>query len=193
MRQAIGKQFSLTKRPGYLRLYGEQSITSLHKQTLIARRWQHFNFEVETKMEFEPKNFQQMAGLTLFFDTENWHYLHVSHNEDNNVKYLQLETATINKFTYNSERIEIEPNQPINLKVEVYREWAQFYYSVGEEKNEFKKIGTKVAVDTLSSDFIKKHGKLAFTGAMVGICAQDLDDHSSFADFKYFAYSEKHL
>lgn len=27
---------------------------------------------------------------------------------------------------------------------------------------------------------------------MVGLCAQDMDDHSSYADFAYFIYQEKH-
>ena len=68
--EEMNGKISLTKRPGYIRLYGEQSITSLHRQTILARRWQHFDFRVDTEMEFEPKNFQQMAGLVLFYDTD---------------------------------------------------------------------------------------------------------------------------
>ncbi|WP_230315246.1 MULTISPECIES: glycoside hydrolase family 43 protein [Enterococcus] len=181
---------SLTERPGWLRLYGEQSLSSLHKQTLVARRWQHFSFQVETVLEFNPKTFQQMAGLVLFYDTDNWHYLHLSYDESTKEKYIQLEINQVNSMTYASERMVIESNQPVKLKVEVEREKARFFYAVGD--NELKAIGEETAADHLSDDYIKANGKLAFTGAMVGVCTQDMDDHSSFADFDYFDYQEVH-
>lgn len=190
LRRPLDNKISLRERPGFLRLHGEQSLTSLHRQTLVARRWQHFNFRVETEMEFEPKSFQQMAGLTLFYDTENWYYLHVSFDEEKQEKSIQLENACLNEFTYRSERITIDTNSPLKLAVEVNRDKAQFYYSIGDK--DFQPIGELVEADRLSDDFIKMNGKLAFTGAMVGICAQDMDDHSSFADFKYFNYQEYH-
>lgn len=184
------RHFSLSDHPGYLRLYGEQSITSLHKQTLIAQRWQHFNFRVETEMNFEPTSFQQLAGLVLFYDTDNWLYLQVSYDEERHEKTIQVESDTINQFAYHSERISIPEHQPIRLAVTVNRNQAQFYYAIG--KQDLQPIGDALSADQLSDDFIKAHGKLAFTGAMVGICAQDLDHHTSFADFKYFNYVEKH-
>nr|WP_283808982.1 hypothetical protein [Vagococcus allomyrinae] len=185
------EKISLSERPGYLRLYGEQSITSLHRQTLVARRWQHVSFSVETEMEFDPENFQQMAGLVLFYDTDNWHYLQVSYDENLQSKVIQVESNSISHFSYRSERIEISSNRPIHLSVEVERNGAQFYYRVADEEKQV--IGEVVEADHLSDDFIKANGKLAFTGAMVGICAQDLYDHRSFADFNFFNYVEKHL
>lgn len=190
LRQAMNNKISLTERQGFLRLYGEQSITSLHRQTLIARRWQHFSFTAETVIDFSPTSFQQMAGLVLFYDTDNWHYLQVSYDEETNEKTIQVETNAINIFSYASERIVLPENQPIKLMVEVDREIAQFYYAVGEDC--LRKIGDMVRADHLSDDYIKANGKLAFTGAMVGVCAQDMDNHRSFADFAYFDYQEKH-
>lgn len=188
LRRPMEEKTSLTDCPGYLRLYGEQSLTSVHNQTIVVRRFQDFSFKVETEMTFDPDNFQQMAGLTLFYDTDNWHYLHVSYDEDLESRYIQLETDELNQFSYASERIPIKGNAPIQLVVEVDHDKAQFYFGTSEK---LKKIGDTVAVDTLSDDFIKANGKLAFTGAMVGICAQDMDDHSSYADFSYFNYTSK--
>ena len=48
---------SLSARPGYLRLYGNDSLNSTFTQSTVARRWQHFAFRAETRMEFAPKNF----------------------------------------------------------------------------------------------------------------------------------------
>lgn len=190
LRQPINEKISLDERPGYLRLHGEQSLSSLHQQTMVARRWQHFSFHVETEMTFEPNNFQQIAGLVLFYDTDNWHYLHVSYDEVTKEKYIQVETDSINSFSYRSDRIVIESDKPIRLAVEVDRGNAQFYYGIA--KDELKAIGESVEADRLSDDYIKENGKLAFTGAMVGICAQDMDSHNSFADFRYFNYIENH-
>ena len=74
--------------------------------------------------------------------------------------------------------------------MEVDHEWAQFSYAVGDEP--WQMIGDPVSAAQLSSDFIKENGKLAFTGAMVGICAQDMDNHRSYADFDFFTYTESH-
>lgn len=189
LRQPFGKKVSLKERPGYLRLYGEQSITSLHRQTLVARRWQNYVFRAETKMEFNPKSFQQMAGLTIFYDTDNWHYLQVSFDEETEQKTIQVQTNCLNTFAYRSPRIIIDSESSIRLAIEVNREQAQFFYAIGDD--ELQAIGEVVEADRLSDDFIKANGKLAFTGAMVGLCAQDMDDHSSYADFDYFYYEEK--
>ncbi|MGU0057745.1 beta-xylosidase family glycoside hydrolase [Enterobacter hormaechei] len=35
---------SLTARPGYSRLYGNDSLNSTFTQSTVARRWQHFIF-----------------------------------------------------------------------------------------------------------------------------------------------------
>ncbi|UPO90129.1 glycoside hydrolase family 43 protein [Niallia sp. Man26] len=188
LRRPLGEKASLIERPGYLRLYGEQSLSSLHQQSLVARRWQSFRFRAETEIEFSPKSFQQLAGLVLFYDTDNWIYLHISYDEERRRKYIQLETAKINQFSYESDRILISQHEePIKLAVEVNREKAQFYYNLS---NEWIKIGEEIEVNHLSDDYIKANGKLAFTGAMVGICAQDMDNHTSYADFKYFNYQE---
>lgn len=189
LRRPLGDKLSLTENPGYLRLYGEQSLSSLHHQTLIARRWQNFCFRAETKMLFHPKSFQQMAGLVLFYDTDNWLYLHQSFDEEAGQDYLQLEAADCGEFSYASERVFFEADQPVRLAVEVDRETAQFYFSCGHD---WKKIGKSVSADHLSDDHIKANGKLAFTGAMAGLCCQDMDDHTAFADFKYFDYLELH-
>src|SRR4029450_6255252 len=73
--------FSLTARPGHLRLYGRETIGSLFRQALVARRQQAHCFSASTRMEFEPGHFQQMAGLVCYYGGTKFHYLHVSHDE----------------------------------------------------------------------------------------------------------------
>lgn len=189
LRAPLNERMSLTKRKGYVRLYGNESLSSLHEQSLIARRWQNYHFRVETQMDFQPQNFQQSAGLILFYDTDNWCYLFSSYDEEKQARYLQVEIADIGHFRYLSKPIVIKNNIEIKLAVTVEREQAQFYYQE-DGQSEWQIIGAVYQADHLSDDYIKANGKLAFTGAMVGICAQDFDAHRSYADFKYFDYQE---
>jgi xylan 1,4-beta-xylosidase len=66
--------YSLTARPGYLRLFGRESVGSLYETSLVARRQQHFNYAAETKIEFAPTGFQQMAGLIAWYNSHKFHY-----------------------------------------------------------------------------------------------------------------------
>ncbi len=76
-----GELFSLTERPGYLRLYGRETLGSLFRQSLVARRQQSHCF-AETVMEFAPDRFQQVAGLVCYYNGSKFHYLYVSHDAD---------------------------------------------------------------------------------------------------------------
>jgi xylan 1,4-beta-xylosidase len=61
----------------------------------------------------------------------------------------------------------------------------QFYYS--NNGNDWNKIGPVLD----SSKLLDEYGRCEqFTGAFMGICAQDLDRQKSFADFEYFEYKE---
>ncbi|HQR90414.1 MAG TPA: glycoside hydrolase 43 family protein, partial [Caulobacter sp.] len=44
--------FSLTARPGWLRLYGRESMGSQYRQALVARRQQAFCYSAATLMDF---------------------------------------------------------------------------------------------------------------------------------------------
>lgn len=191
LREALGEHMSLSERPDYLRLYGQQSIASVHSQTMVARRWQSVRFTAGTKMEFKPVNYNQMAGLTCFYNTENYMYAYVSYDEDRNCRILDILTCTHGKTVVElgEERISV-PDQvsSIRLEVRVNCEKLQFYYSWEQEP--WKPLGEELPADHLSDDYIRDSA-LVFTGSMVGICVQDLYDHSAFADFDCFYYREE--
>ena len=69
------------RAPGYLRLYGRESLGSLFRQSLVARRQQAHCYSAATAIEFEPEHFQQMAGLICYYNSAKFHYLYVSHDE----------------------------------------------------------------------------------------------------------------
>lgn len=180
--------YSLSARPGWLRLYGGQTLSSHHKQTLFARRWQHFTFTAETKIDFAPQNFQQVAGLVLFYDICNWIYAYVTWDEVQNTRILRILRCDCKDFSYGSEAVSL-PQGEVVLKVWVNRAQAQFFYKAD---GGWQPLGGPQPADHLSDDYVEtRRGRCAFTGAMVGICAQDMDAHRSHADFAYFNYGEE--
>lgn len=190
LREPLGENMSLSQRPGFLRLRGRQSIASLHSQTLVARRWQSMYFTAGTVMDFAPINYNQMAGLTCFYNTENYMYAYVSYDEDRGCRILDILVCSHGKtmVELGENRISIpEQADLVYLEVQVNRERLQFYYRWGKEP--WRPLGGELPADHLSDDYIRDSA-LVFTGSMVGICVQDLYDHSGFADFDCFYYRE---
>jgi len=175
--------FNLYERPGYLRLYGQESISSRHKQTVLVRRQEDFCFEVETGLEFNPTHFQQLAGLIYRYNEETQYYLFMSFNEDINENELRILSFDRGTFCYltNDKIVSFTQNE-IYLKLKVEYNTGQFYYSL--DGKTFYEIGTVIDASILSDDYAK-----GFTGAFVGMAAVDLQNHESYADFRYFKYS----
>ena len=73
--------FSLTARPGYLRLFGRETTGSLFRQALVARRQQAHCYSAATVVEFEPQHYKQQAGLICYYNAAKFHYLYVSTDE----------------------------------------------------------------------------------------------------------------
>ena len=185
--------YSLTERPGWLRLYGGQSLSSLHRQSLFARRWQAFDFDAETEMEFAPHNFQQSAGLVLFYDTQHWMYAFMTADEESGRgRYMQVLINDHDEFSFAGERFAVDEQcETVKLKASVHGSVARFYARV-DDADEWVPLCGELPADHLSDDYISAwHRRTVFTGAMVGICAQDFDSHHSYADFLYFYYRER--
>jgi xylan 1,4-beta-xylosidase len=176
---------TLKARNGFLRLYGRETLNSKHTQALVARRWQHFEFDVETSVDFKPYNFQQMAGLVCYYNTMNWVYLNVTWNEELGrvIDLIECENMQFNQ-PIRKDRVVIPENvEFIYLKTEVRYEKLDFYYSF--DKSNWNKVGPTFDANKLSDDRV---AGLGFTGAFVGMCCQDLSGLKLHADFDYFTY-----
>ena len=173
---------SLRERPGYLRMYGRSGLASCFHQSLVARRWTEFRFDAATSVEFEPTVFKQMAGLILFYDTEDYYYLHISRDEDVG-KCLLLLTANRKEYRYPMDPVPLKEGVPVHLKVSVSGTQVRFFYGYSETAMEA--VGPVLDASLLSDETCSDG---AFTGSMVGICCQDLTGFRLAADFDYFEY-----
>lgn len=178
-----GHYLSLKERPGWLRMYGRSGLSSHFSQTLIARRMTEYHMDAETCLEFEPEVFKQMAGLILMYDTDNYIYLHISHDEDIG-KCITLLKAENKIYEYLCGYIPLESGRDVVLGLSLRGTWVQFSYGYrGEDKQE---IGPCIDASFLSDEACNEGW---FTGTMIGICCQDLTGFGKYADFDWFTVS----
>ena len=180
--------FSLSARPGHLRLYGRETIGSLFRQALVARRQQAHCFSASTVMDFEPEHFQQMAGLVCYYGGAKFHYLHVSHDEALG-KYLAVMSALPDSPQADAFTPKVTiPAGPVELRVEVDEERLYFAYRPGG--GAWQWLPQPFDASTLS-DEATAPGLPNFTGAFVGMACQDMAGTAKAADFDWFEYRER--
>ncbi len=174
-------RYSLSARPGYLRLVGSQSPVSKYGQTLLARRQTDFDFEAETKLEMSPVSFQHLAGLTWRYDEENQYLLAVSRNDGEKRRTLNVITMIDQAFARTND-IYLPEEGPVWLGVTVKDGRGQFRYSL--DGINWIVVRPVLDASVLSDEF----GGLGFTGAFVGMFCVDTQSLSASADFEYFSY-----
>ena len=181
--------FSLSARPGHLRLYGRETIGSLFRQALVARRQQAHCFSASTVVDFEPEHFQQTAGLVCYYGGAKFHYLHVSHDETVG-RYLAVMSALPDSPQADAFTRQVAiPAGPVELRVEVDDERMYFGYRLGGAET-----GTGCpSSSTPASSRTRRPapGLPNFTGAFVGMACQDMAGTARPADFDWFEYRER--
>ncbi|WGL18313.1 glycoside hydrolase family 43 protein [Microbulbifer bruguierae] len=189
--------YSLKDRPGYLRLYGKQSIGNTFEQALLARRQQAFCFTATTCVTFEPETFQQMAGITCYYNGQKFHYLYISHDDEHG-KHLGIMSHSDGEVTdlqfplgnYGSGTegvVAVPEDAPIYLRAQVNFEKLDFLWSSDGEN--WQKIGQTLDYSIVSDEAGRGEGA-SFTGAFVGMACQDISGANRPADFDFFEYLE---
>jgi len=182
---------SLSERAGYLRMYGRESLSSLHRQSLVAQRVQDFRVEASTCVEFEPTHFQQMAGLVFYYNTYHYMYVHLMGDEADR-KLLQIIVCDKYEMTeILDEPIDVTGAKRVYLKGVFDHADIQFYYAIQE--NNWQNVGGVLDGSILSDDYVRDEEnryRPAFTGVFVGLCCQDLTGQGLQADFDWWEYRE---
>ena len=185
------KWASLTERKGFLRLHGQQSLCSLDKVSLVARRLTSTNAVFGTRVEFSPQCYQHSAGLVLYYDNMNWMYLRIYYSDTLQSPALALmQCENGEKRELLETRIALPKDKSVNMKCEINARETQFYYNIDEARIDFENIEWQQigpVIDTsLYSDEYSKFGE--FTGTFAGICCTDTQNRKTHADFDYFCY-----
>ncbi len=183
--------FSLTARPGFLRLFGRETIGGWFRQSLVARRQQSHCVSAATVVEFEPEHYQQMAGLVCYYNSAKFHYLYLSHDEAKG-KHLRVmsclpDSPQTDAFT---PPLPIPAGKPIHLRVEIDFERLHFGYRVEGADHDWRWIEQQFDASILS-DEATAPGLPNFTGAFVGMACQDMAGTARPADFDFFEYKDR--
>ena len=180
--------FSLNARKGHLRVYGRESLGSLYESALVACRPTDFSFDATCKVDFNPQHFQQLAGLTCYYNSHKFYYLYISRN-DNGVKYLDIMSCQGNDdlmLTYPLDAtVELPENVEIHLQARVRETELTFAWSIDGE--DWQPVPAKLDYRVISDEAGNGAGE-NFTGSFVGMCCQDISGTVLHADFDYFEY-----
>ncbi len=180
--------FSTTARPGHLRLFGRESIGSWFEQALVARRQTGWRYSAETVLAFEPRDFQSQAGLTAYYNRHQFHYLFLSHDAAG-APVLSIQSCPGlwpegNVLRPIGDGVPV-PDGPLELGVDVDLDRLQFRWRATE--GDWTPIGPVLDASVLSDEGGRgEHSN--FTGAFVGMAAQDASGQGLPADFAAFRY-----
>ncbi len=183
----------LKSRPGWLRLIGRESPGSLFTQALVARRQQSFCYSASVCMEFEPDNFQQMAGLICYYNQHKFHYLYMS-ADDEIGPYLSIMSCNGDIEGLKAEapaefkNVPVQSGTKVYLKAETNFDKLVFMYSYNDK--DWMEIGPVLDASVLSDEYGKGEGA-NFTGTFVGMACHDVSGVNKTSDFSMFSYIEK--
>ncbi|MEL7536552.1 MAG: glycoside hydrolase family 43 protein [Pseudomonadota bacterium] len=180
---------SLTARPGFLRLYGRESPGSWFTQGLVARRQQHHRALAETRVEFEPEHFQQLAGLACYYNASKFHYLYVS-RDDERGKHLAIMSCAADpslavSYPLAEASVPVAPDRAIRMRATIDDAELQFAWAYDDDG--WQDVGPPLDMTALSDEAgLGEHTH--FTGNFIAMMCSDVAGTGRHADFDYFRY-----
>jgi alpha-N-arabinofuranosidase len=172
--------WSLTERPGYLRLrLRPQKLSEWCNPSFVGRRQQHQSFSARTVMEFTSQSEHEEAGIVLLQSSDFQYRMVLGLQGDSTVIRL-IERAN------GHEKIMAEhplvASSRVYFKVEAAEQEYSFYYALTAEQ--WQPLIEKVDGRILSTDVAG-----GFVGAYIGMYASSNGQPSAnVADFDWFEY-----
>lgn len=171
------ENYSLTEHEGYLRLKGAEAVLGTRStSTFVGRRLKDFYFTATTRLEFDPKNENEEAGMTLL---NNGSHFDIMVREMNGDRFLVVKLQ-FGQTLYQSEAIKLKPG-PVDLRVTGKKSTFTFSYAQGDD--------AYVDIETVDSKFLATETVGFFTGVYVGLYATGNGKTSRApADYDWFEY-----
>ena len=175
-----------TSREGFIRLRGQESLSSLNRVSLLCRKLPSVDIEASAGLDFSPEIYQHSAGLVLYYDNMNYIALRKYYSDT-----LKQPVVAIISLENGEKKEHLDTRTAVDdrvLRFELIVSGRESYFKWGYEGEDTKPIGPVFATDKLSDEYCK-YGE--FTGTMVGIFAVDSMFHKKEADFDYFSVTNK--
>lgn len=156
--------YSLKKQPGFLTLNcADKSSKERCVPAYIGRRMQHHEFEVVTRMYFNPDDMEGKAGILLLKDETHQYFMSVGKmHADKVISLKRIEknedkVLTLEKLPADAERFD--------LKVVSKGLFYDFYYSLDKGKT------WKMLCNNVDASFLSTAKADGFTGSTIGLYA----------------------
>jgi len=183
--------FSVTERPGVLRLFGRESPGSQFEHALVARRQDALAYTAETELEMTPDDYQHFAGLIAWYGRNKFHYLAVTADEAGE-RNLTIYSCAADwpdaAIEYPIKPVPLPPEGGIRLGCDVDGSELRFRYAVGD--GNWIDAGVTLDQSAISDEAGNGPGN-NFTGAFIGMCAHDTSGRGRPADFLSFTYEAR--
>lgn len=180
--------FSLSDRPGALRLFGREAPGSQFDHALVARRQVDFDYRAETEVEIAPEDFQHFAGLISWYGRFKFHYLAVTATEEGE-RILTVYSCAADwpdaRIEYPVAPIPLPAEGAVRLGCDVSGPTLRFRYALGD--GDWTDLGVELDQSAISDEAGNGPGN-NFTGAFVGMAAHDTSGLGRPADFLHFTY-----
>lgn len=176
---------------GELTLRGQGSLCNLFDLSLVARRWQAFNFDASVAVKFNPDSYDQMAGLTNYYNDLCWSWAFVTYDEIRKCRVIEVAQNDRNVYTsFLKDQAIVIPDdvETVWLKTVVRTQTYTYAYSFDGET--WNTIDVELDAMILSDDYVNQTYGGFFTGAFVGMAAVDLAGYDKTASFTDFVYQE---
>ncbi|MEO0293466.1 MAG: glycoside hydrolase family 43 protein [candidate division WOR-3 bacterium] len=181
LRNPYIENYSLTERPGYLRLYGSEiTMADQDSPTFLGRRQTAMECKVVTKLEFNPQKENEEAGLVIRGNEANRYELGITKRDGKRCVFLR---KTVKGKLEEPIKYEGIGEGEVILSIEAKPLSYEFFYQVGDE--EPKSLGTALT-KYLSFEEVES---FLFTGAYIGLYATGNGVKSTApADFDWFDF-----
>lgn len=179
-----GRFADLAARPGWVRLRGQESQTSLNRVSLLARKLTSVHATVTARMDFTADTYQQDAGLILYYDNMDYLYLRKYFDESLGCNALMVQRMDNGVRTEHGATAVGEG--PLFLRLAVDGRDCRMEW--GYDLDGLHRIGPVFDTSEFSDEYCS-YGE--FTGTMVGITCADRVFRAKCADFDFLEYVDE--
>jgi xylan 1,4-beta-xylosidase len=184
LRNPYPENYSLTDKPGFLRLNGSDvNMSKQDSPAFVGRRQTDFNCVASTLLEFDPKSENEEAGLVVRQDDKHHYEIAIALKEGKRRVLFRkvLKGKTIEPVQY----VDIGAG-PVILSVKA--EPLSYEFSCKSANGDVQVLGTARTRD-ISVEAIGFEEGMCFTGAYFGLYATGNGQKCSVpADFDWFEY-----
>lgn len=186
VRNPIEADYSLTAKPGALRLQGSPvTLTDVDTPTFIGRRQTALNCRAATRLTFTPQGTNEEAGLALRGNDMNHYEIGVTQRDGARKVFLRqvIHGKTVEPVTFAD-----LPDGDVILSVKAEPLSYEFYYQTadGKETSLGKALTRELSTEKMNT---QKDAGFNFTGVYIGLYASGNGQRNTVpADFDWFEY-----